>query len=188
MPRRSARRRHRVRRARDSRHLSIAPALAFPWTCENSTLTLRLLRRTDESGSAAVPEPLYLCTYARIWPASLAPKFTGWLAHENPFGFENRRDALQRTGLIGSLTGTPNIPALYGCSSRTGRFSAELRHCFRCAKNRSASRRGSSSLAEQRGWHVNAPRHPARRARHRRSEYAQGKGSVRRVAQARHSG
>jgi kynureninase len=44
----------------------------------------------------------------------LNPKFTGWLAHENPFGFE--RGAITHTsGSYKFQSGTPVIPALYTC-------------------------------------------------------------------------
>ncbi len=45
---------------------------------------------------------------------TLEPAFTGWLAHENPFGFE--RGSIKRTsGAYRFQSGTPVIPALYTC-------------------------------------------------------------------------
>lgn len=44
----------------------------------------------------------------------LAPRFTGWLAHANPFAFDTA--AIDRTeGSYRFQSGTPNIPALYIC-------------------------------------------------------------------------
>ncbi len=44
----------------------------------------------------------------------LTPRFTGWLAHENPFAFDN--GTIRRTsGSYRFLNGTPVIPALYTC-------------------------------------------------------------------------
>lgn len=44
----------------------------------------------------------------------LEPKITGWLAHENPFGFEKRMK--YTSGVYKFLNGTPSIPALYAAA------------------------------------------------------------------------
>lgn len=46
----------------------------------------------------------------------LSPRFTGWLAHRDPFAFDT--GPLRRTeGSYRFMTGTPNIPALYICQA-----------------------------------------------------------------------
>lgn len=46
---------------------------------------------------------------------TLEPKFTGWLAHENPFQFES--SMRYTTGSYRFQSGTPVIPALYTCQA-----------------------------------------------------------------------
>ena len=46
---------------------------------------------------------------------SLAPTFTGWQAHEMPFGFEE--EMRYATGAARFLTGTPNVPAHFAATA-----------------------------------------------------------------------
>ncbi len=46
----------------------------------------------------------------------LTPRFTGWLAHENPFGFE-APPMRYSEGSYKFLNGTPAIPSLYSCQA-----------------------------------------------------------------------
>ena len=45
----------------------------------------------------------------------LQPTFTGWQAHERPFGFEEEMEYTD--GAARFLTGTPNVPALYAATA-----------------------------------------------------------------------
>src|SRR5207244_9552603 len=45
----------------------------------------------------------------------LEPTFTGWQAHERPFGFEEEMEYAH--GATRFLTGTPNVPALYAATA-----------------------------------------------------------------------
>jgi kynureninase len=90
----------------------------------------------------------------------LEPKFTGWLAHENPFGFEIGATRYAQ-GPYRFLNGTPNVPGLY--AARPG---LKILRELDMKQVREKSMRLTAriiSLAEQRGWRVNAPRDPARR-------------------------
>jgi kynureninase len=45
---------------------------------------------------------------------TLEPRFTGWMAHESPFSFDNR-DMRFTSGSYRFLNGTPIVPAFYTC-------------------------------------------------------------------------
>ncbi len=47
---------------------------------------------------------------------TLEPRFTGWLAHECPFSFDNR-DMRYTSGSYRFLNGTPSVPAFYACQA-----------------------------------------------------------------------
>ncbi len=90
----------------------------------------------------------------------LKPKFTGWLAHENPFGFEIAATRYTH-GPYRFMNGTPNVPGLY--AARPG---LKILRELDMNQVREKSKRLTAriiSLAEQRGWRISAPRDPARR-------------------------
>ncbi|MGH9735886.1 MAG: aminotransferase class V-fold PLP-dependent enzyme [Candidatus Acidiferrales bacterium] len=92
--------------------------------------------------------------------AKLEPRFTGWLAHENPFAFEVGPMHYTQ-GAYRFLNGTPGIPALYTVAP-----ALKIMRELDMAAVREKSKRFSVriiSLADQRGWRVNAPRDPERR-------------------------
>jgi kynureninase len=90
----------------------------------------------------------------------LEPKFTGWIAHEQPFAFE--------TGAIRYaeppykfMNGTPHIPALYAAQPGL-KIVAEIGvEAIREKSKRQTAR--LIQLAEQHGWRVNTPRDPEKR-------------------------
>jgi kynureninase len=90
----------------------------------------------------------------------LEPKFTGWLAHENPFGFEIGATRYAQ-GPYRFLNGTPNVPALYAAMP-----GLKILRELDMNQVREKSKRLTArivSLAEQRGWRISAPRDPERR-------------------------
>ncbi len=90
----------------------------------------------------------------------LEPTFTGWVGHENPFGFEI--GATRYSPAIYRFTqGTPNIPAL-----QVARPGVKVIAEVGIEKIREKSKRQTALLiemADQRGWRVNTPRDPERR-------------------------
>lgn len=92
--------------------------------------------------------------------AKLEPKFTGWLAHENPFAFDVGPMRYTQ-GAYRFLNGTPAIPALYAAAP-----GLKIMRELDMDAVREKSKRFTAqiiSLADQRGWRVNAPRDPERR-------------------------
>jgi kynureninase len=90
----------------------------------------------------------------------LEPKFTGWLAHKNPFAFETGPTRYTQ-GAYRFLNGTPNIPALYAAAP-----GLKILRELDMAAVREKSKRLTArivSLARQCGWRVSAPRDPERR-------------------------
>jgi kynureninase len=90
----------------------------------------------------------------------LEPKFTGWLAHENPFAFEVGPMRYTQ-GPYRFSNGTPNIPALYAAAP-----GLKILRELDMAAVREKSKRLTAriiSLAGERGWRVSAPRDPERR-------------------------
>ena len=90
----------------------------------------------------------------------LEPKFTGWMAHENPLAFEI--GPMRYThGPYRFLNGTPNVPALYAAMP-----GLKIHRELDMTKVRDKSKRLTArivALAHQRGWRVSAPRDPERR-------------------------
>ncbi len=90
----------------------------------------------------------------------LEPSFTGWIGHENPFGFEI--GATRYTPTIYRFTqGTPNIPAL-----KVAQPGLKIIHEVGVERIRQKSMCQTAllmDLASQRGWRVNTPLHPERR-------------------------
>lgn len=90
----------------------------------------------------------------------LEPKYTGWIAHQNPFAFE--------VGPIRYgeppyrfMNGTPNVPAL-----ETAIPGLKIISEIGVPKIREKSMRQTArliELADQHGWRVNTPRDPQRR-------------------------
>ena len=92
--------------------------------------------------------------------AKLEPKFTGWIANENPFAFQIGAQRYT-SGAYRFMTGTPNVPALY-CARPGLKIIQEVG----VAAIREKSKRQVArliSLADERGWRVNTPRDPDRR-------------------------
>jgi len=90
----------------------------------------------------------------------LEPKFTGWTAHQNPFGFEigpiRYADPPYRF-----MNGTPNIPAL-----EAARPGLKIIAQVGIEKIREKSKRQTArliELADKHGWRVNTPRDPEKR-------------------------
>ena len=92
--------------------------------------------------------------------AKLEPTFTGWHAHENPFGFEVGPIRYSE-GPYRFMNGTLHVPALY--AARPG---LKIIREVGVGRIREKSQRQTAKLmamAEKRGWCVNTPRDPERR-------------------------
>jgi kynureninase len=90
----------------------------------------------------------------------LEPRFTGWVAHENPFAFEIGRTRYCTTAYK-FMNGTPNVPALY--AARPG---LKIVREAGIENIRAKSQRQTAELirmVDQRGWKVNTPRDPVQR-------------------------
>ena len=91
---------------------------------------------------------------------TLTPTFTGWFAHENPFGFEIGPIRYTRPPYR-FMTGTSNIPAL-----EAARPGLKIVREAGVARIREKSQRQTArliELADRRGWRVNTPRDPEQR-------------------------
>jgi len=101
----------------------------------------------------------YLYVRRDLWDR-LQPIATGWMAHEEPFGFEG--GPIRFAGnAFRFLNGTPNVPALY--SARSG---YEIINEIGVPAIREKSIRQTTrliGLAEAAGLRVNTPRDPRRR-------------------------
>jgi kynureninase len=90
----------------------------------------------------------------------LEPKFTGWIAHQNPFGFEVGPQKYAEPPYR-FMNGTPNVPPLY--AARPGlKIVSEVG----VERIREKSKRQTAlliQLADEHGWRVNTPRDPERR-------------------------
>lgn len=105
------------------------------------------------------PGTAYLYVRPDLAP-KLEPKFTGWIAHEQPFAFEVGTQRYTH-GAYRFMTGTPNVPALY-CA----RPGLKLVREAGVENIRAKSKRQTArliELADQHGWRVNSPRDPERR-------------------------
>jgi kynureninase len=91
---------------------------------------------------------------------TLAPKFTGWMAHPEPFAFAPP-PMRHVTGSYRWMNGTPNVPALYAC--RAG--PAIVREAGPAAIREKSMRQTQRLLEAGRakGWRVSAPLDAARR-------------------------
>jgi kynureninase len=89
----------------------------------------------------------------------LEPTFTGWQAHERPFGFEEEMD--YASGAARFLTGTPNVPAHYAATA--GYDLIEEVGVDRIRENSLRQTQLLIELADRAGIEVRSPRGPARR-------------------------
>ena len=89
----------------------------------------------------------------------LEPTYTGWQAHEQPFGFEE--EMRYARGAARFLTGTPNVPALYAATA--GYDLIEEIGVERIRANSLRQTELLLALADERGFEVLSPRDPARR-------------------------
>src|SRR5947209_1766784 len=84
----------------------------------------------------------------------LKPRFTGWVAHRNPFGVEvGGNDFAEQPYRM--MNGTPNVPALYAAQPGL-RIVAEVG----AERVRAKSKRQTAMLIEmedERGWRVSTP-------------------------------
>ena len=99
---------------------------------------------------------LYVAPHIRT---AVDPALTGWQAHARPFAFEQEMEFTD--GPFRWLNGTPAIPVLYLAGE-----GPRLVHQAGMAAIRAKSTRQTArliELAEARGYHVHAPRDPARR-------------------------
>jgi kynureninase len=90
----------------------------------------------------------------------LQPKFTGWFAHQNPFGFEIGPTRYSEPPFR-FMNGTSHIPAL-----EAARPGLKIIAQVGIDRIREKSKRQTSRLiemAERRGWRVNSPRNPEQR-------------------------
>jgi kynureninase len=89
----------------------------------------------------------------------LEPTFTGWQAHERPFGFEEEMEYAH--GAARFLTGTPNVPALYAATA-----GYDLIEEVGVERIRESSLRQTQlliDLADAAGFEIRSPRSPERR-------------------------
>ena len=101
----------------------------------------------------------YLYVRRDLWP-QLEPRFTGWMAHKQPFAFDAGAidyadDAFR------FLNGTPAIPALYAARSGYEIIAEVGVDRIRQKSMRQTSR--LIALAEEAGFSVRSPRNPAER-------------------------
>ena len=89
----------------------------------------------------------------------LEPTYTGWQAHETPFGFEE--EMRYASGAARFLTGTPNVPAHYA-----GTAGYDLIEEIGVDRIRANSLRQTQlliELADRAGFEIRSPRSPERR-------------------------
>ncbi len=91
---------------------------------------------------------------------TMAPKFTGWMAHPEPFAFEGPPMKYTK-GAYRWMNGTPNVPALYACRAGPKIIREAGAQAIREKSERQTKRLVEAGLAE--GWDVRAPMDPARR-------------------------
>jgi kynureninase len=90
---------------------------------------------------------------------SLAPAFTGWQAHEHPFGFEAEMRYADHAWRW--LNGTPAIPALFAAIEGPRIVRRAGIEAIRAKSTRQTTR--LIELADERGYPVTAPREAERR-------------------------
>jgi kynureninase len=89
----------------------------------------------------------------------LEPTFTGWQAHEAPFGFEE--EMRYAAGAARFLTGTPNVPAHYAATA--GYDLIEEVGIERIRANSLRQTQLLIDLADEAGFEIRSPRSPERR-------------------------
>jgi kynureninase len=89
----------------------------------------------------------------------LTPTFTGWQAHELPFGFEE--EMRYASGAARFLTGTPNVPAHFAATA--GYDLIEEVGVERIRANSLRQTQLLIDLADEAGLEVRSPREPGRR-------------------------
>jgi kynureninase len=90
----------------------------------------------------------------------LQPRFTGWVAHENPFAFEIGPIRYAEPPYK-FMNGTPNVPALYAARPGLKVVAAAGIDRIREKSRRQVAR--LVDLARARGWKVNTPSNPDQR-------------------------
>jgi kynureninase len=91
--------------------------------------------------------------------AELEPTFTGWQAHERPFGFEEEME--YAPGAARFLTGTPNVPAHYAATA--GYDLIEEIGVERIRANSLRQTQLLIDLGDEAGFEISSPRAPERR-------------------------
>jgi kynureninase len=91
--------------------------------------------------------------------ARLEPTYTGWQAHETPFGFEEEMRYAE--GAARFLTGTPNVPALYAATAGYDLIEEVGVERIRTNSLRQTDR--LIELADSAGFEVRSPRAHGRR-------------------------
>ena len=113
----------------------------------------------------------------------LEPTFTGWIGHENPFGFEI--GATRYTPTIYRFTqGTPNIPAL-----KVAQPGLKIIREVGVENIRKKSKCQTAllmDLASQRGWRAQHAAQSGTPRRHRLHRHAERAAGLQGVAEARH--
>jgi kynureninase len=89
----------------------------------------------------------------------LTPTFTGWQAHELPFGFEE--EMRYASGAARFLTGTPNVPAHFAATA--GYDLVEEIGVERIRANSLRQTQLIMDLADDAGFEIRSPRAPERR-------------------------
>lgn len=92
--------------------------------------------------------------------ATLEPRFTGWVAHAEPFAFAPPPMRYAQ-GAYRFMTGTPNVPALFAARAGPALIAEAGPQRIRAKSLRQTQRLIDAATAE--GWTVNAPREAARR-------------------------
>jgi kynureninase len=89
----------------------------------------------------------------------LEPTYTGWQAHQRPFGFEEEMEYAH--GSARFLTGTPNVPAHYAATA--GYDLIEEIGVGRIRENSLRQTQLLIDLADEAGFEIRSPRSPERR-------------------------
>jgi kynureninase len=105
------------------------------------------------------PGTAYLYVHPDL-SARLEPKFTGWIANENPFSFQVGPQKYS-SGPYKFMNGTQNIPALYAARPGLNIIREVGVDKIRAKSKRQVAR--LIELADQHGWKVNTPRDPEHR-------------------------
>lgn len=92
---------------------------------------------------------------------TLAPTFTGWFAHEKPFGFEVGPIRYTTSSAYRFMNGTTPIPALE--AARPGLTIVAAAGIDRIREKSMRQTTRLIELADRHGWKVNTPRNPAKR-------------------------